>query len=91
MTLHASGASVLRVRLRRDEAGALSLTAADPAGSPVVTVGSLVTRPVEAGQLETAAGAARDALFTVEWVPVPALRRGGDALAGVARCVGERA
>ena len=70
MSLYASGASALRVRLRRDPGGALSLAAADGVGVPVMSVGSLVLRPVTAGQRETAAGGLRDALFTVEWVPV---------------------
>src|SRR5580692_8031138 len=46
VSLHASGATALRVRLRRDQSGDLSLTAADLAGTPVITVGSLATRPV---------------------------------------------
>ena len=72
VSVHAAGASVLRVRLRLDQAG-LSLVAADGAGAPVVSVGSLVSRPVTPGQLE-AGGDLRDALFAVEWaaVPVPA-------------------
>jgi acyl transferase domain-containing protein len=50
VSLHAAGASALRVRLRRELDGALSLAAADAAGAPVVSVGSLVTRPVSAGR-----------------------------------------
>ena len=69
--LQASGASVLRARLWRDAAGALSLTAADGAGVPVVSVGSLVSRPVVAADLTAASSARRDALFAVQWVPVP--------------------
>ena len=69
--LHAGGASVLRVRLRKDAAGALSLSAADAVGAPVVSVASLVSRPVPDGQLAVAGGP-RDALFTVDWVPAPA-------------------
>ena len=49
VSLHAAGACVLRVRLRRD-GDVLSLAAVDEAGSPVVSVESLVTRPVAAGQ-----------------------------------------
>jgi len=71
VSLHAAGASALRVRLRRDDDGALSLTAADSTGAPVVSVQSLVLRPVVVGRLEEAAGGPLDALFSVEWVPVP--------------------
>jgi candicidin polyketide synthase FscE len=69
VTVHATGASALRLRLRW-EAGGLSLVAADGAGVPVVTVDSVVLRPVAARQL-AAGGQLRDALFSVEWVPVP--------------------
>ncbi|HEY1968364.1 MAG TPA: type I polyketide synthase, partial [Pseudonocardia sp.] len=71
LSLYAVGASVLRARLRRSPSGSVSLVAADAAGEPVVSVESLVLRPVAA----PAAGAGRgvrDVLFGVEWVPVPA-------------------
>ncbi len=51
--LHASGASALRVRLAVAGPGELSLQAADATGAPVVSVGSLVSRPVSAEQLST--------------------------------------
>ena len=51
VSLYAAGASALRVRVRVDGGGALSLVAADVAGTPVVSVDSLVSRPVAAGQL----------------------------------------
>ncbi|GAB1639958.1 hypothetical protein KRMM14A1259_03810 [Krasilnikovia sp. MM14-A1259] len=69
--LHAAGASVLRARLRRDGHGNLILTAADAVGAPVVSVDSLVTRPVAVDHLSAGADAGvRDALFAVDWVPV---------------------
>ncbi|MEU9273299.1 acyltransferase domain-containing protein, partial [Streptomyces sp. NPDC048251] len=75
LVLHASGASVLRVRLATDGAGALSLEAADETGGLVVTVDSLALRPVSVEQLETAAGTAfADSLFGVEWVELPAVQ-----------------
>ena len=79
VSLYAAGASALRVRLRRDGDGGLSLAAADDVGAPVVSVGSLVSRPVAAGQLEAGGGGPRDALFGVEWVPVPAEGDAGSA------------
>ena len=71
VTLHATGAAMLRIRLRR-AGGGWSLLAADPAGAPVVTVRSLVLRPVPAGQLEAAGLGVSDALFATTWVPVTA-------------------
>ena len=71
VSLYAAGASALRVRVRVDGGGALSLVAADVAGTPVVSVDSLVSRPVAAGQLAGAGRELADALFAVEWVPVP--------------------
>ncbi|MFE2379800.1 acyltransferase domain-containing protein, partial [Streptomyces sp. NPDC059398] len=76
--LHASGASVLRARLRRDARGTLALTAADALGAPVVSVASLMTRPVAGGQLRASGAGLADALFTVEWTRIP----GGESPAG---------
>ncbi|MEW1634665.1 type I polyketide synthase [Streptomyces sp. NPDC093801] len=71
LVLRASGASVLRVRLVPGGPGAVSLEAADEAGGLVVTLDSLVSRPVSAEQLGAAAApAVTDALFGVEWAPL---------------------
>ena len=53
----------------------LQLTAVDAVGDPVITVDSLVLRPVTAVQLD--GGHDRDGLFTVRWTPAQA----GTALA----------
>ncbi|MGW5172321.1 type I polyketide synthase, partial [Streptomyces nodosus] len=71
VSLHASGATALRVRLAPAGANALSVTAADPAGRPVISIARLLARPVEADQLTGDAGHLRDALFRLEWTPVP--------------------
>ncbi|MGW2332262.1 type I polyketide synthase, partial [Streptomyces sp. NPDC001700] len=68
VTLHAAGASVLRVRLSSAGAQALSLEIADGAGAPVASVESLALRAVADEQLRAAAGS--DALFRVEWSPL---------------------
>ncbi|WP_435856683.1 SDR family NAD(P)-dependent oxidoreductase, partial [Streptomyces mutomycini] len=65
VSLHAVGASVLRVRIASAGSG-VSLVLADVAGEPVASVDSLVLRPVSAEQVR-AAGTASDALFRVEW------------------------
>ncbi|MFE3190891.1 type I polyketide synthase [Nocardia sp. NPDC059240] len=64
IALHAAGCSAVRVRIQlHDSRFALQL--ADGTGSPVLSVDSLDTRPVSAGQLR--ADSVADALFTVEW------------------------
>ncbi|MFF7649492.1 SDR family NAD(P)-dependent oxidoreductase [Streptomyces sp. NPDC007983] len=69
VTLHAAGASALRVRLSSAGSEALSLEIADGAGAPVASVESLVMRAVSDEQLRAAAG--NDALFRVEWSRLP--------------------
>ncbi|MFF1910008.1 SDR family NAD(P)-dependent oxidoreductase, partial [Kitasatospora sp. NPDC058218] len=70
VSLHASGASVVRVRLTRTGEDSVSLAVADASGAPVVSVESLAVRPISAGQLGGVGAVARDALFRVDWVPV---------------------
>nr|AXL05422.1 type I polyketide synthase [uncultured bacterium] len=69
LTLHAVGASALRVRVAPAGQDALSIQAADPTGGPVLTMDSLVLRAVATEQLDTTAV---DALFAVEWTELPA-------------------
>ncbi|MGK5639571.1 SDR family NAD(P)-dependent oxidoreductase, partial [Streptomyces sp. URMC 126] len=65
VVVHASGASVARVRVVPVEAGeGVSVTLADAGGGLIASVGSLVLRPFVAG-----AGSAGASLFGVEWVP----------------------
>nr|WP_284748671.1 type I polyketide synthase [Amycolatopsis sp. RTGN1] len=70
VTLHASGADALRVKLSLAGADALALTIADAAGHPVATVDSLAMRQVSADQLTTEPSGLRDSLFQVDWVPL---------------------
>ncbi|WP_176959700.1 type I polyketide synthase [Lentzea jiangxiensis] len=72
LTLHAAGATALRVRLAPAGAGALSLRVADVTGAPVLSVDRLALREISEEQLRPAGQAERDALFTVDWVPVKA-------------------
>ncbi|MEW2619202.1 SDR family NAD(P)-dependent oxidoreductase [Streptomyces sp. NPDC048106] len=71
VTLHASGASALRVRLTRTGSDTLRLTAAAPSGQPVATVGSLLLRAVTGEQLATARPRGDQALFHVDWSALP--------------------
>ncbi|WP_377475980.1 SDR family NAD(P)-dependent oxidoreductase [Plantactinospora endophytica] len=65
VTVHAGGATHLRVRLTRDEQGDLTLHAFDPTGAPVVTVDRLVTRPLT--DTTVTRPAVGDALWRVDW------------------------
>ncbi|QNP67846.1 type I polyketide synthase [Streptomyces genisteinicus] len=70
VTLWASGATHLRTRVSPAGGGdGITLRAVDPAGSPVVTVERVVTRPAPAAG-DDAAGA--DDLYQLDWTPVPA-------------------
>ncbi|MEU7146390.1 type I polyketide synthase [Nocardia sp. NPDC046473] len=70
LALHATGASTLRVRLRPTGEDTLSVVAVDPAGAPVVTVRSLVLRPMTSGTLQTRV-AGSGGLYAVDWTPIP--------------------
>ncbi|MER7873521.1 type I polyketide synthase [Streptomyces solisilvae] len=78
--LEAVGATSLRVRLASVGAGsdAVSVLVGDESGRGVASVESLVLRPVDADQLNAVGGAARDALFRLEWVDAPAVAAGGE-------------
>ncbi|MGW5445365.1 SDR family NAD(P)-dependent oxidoreductase, partial [Streptomyces asiaticus] len=69
VTLHASGASVLRVRLCSRGPDAVSAALADPAGAPVATVESIAVRPVPSDSLRTGP-ASQGSLYEVTWSPV---------------------
>ncbi|MBB5101297.1 type I polyketide synthase [Streptomyces spectabilis] len=66
--LHASGATVLRVRLAPTSADGVSLAVADGTGAPVATVDSLVLRPVSLDQFS--GGDRGDALFGIDWAQI---------------------
>jgi acyl transferase domain-containing protein/NADP-dependent 3-hydroxy acid dehydrogenase YdfG/acyl carrier protein len=69
--VHAAGAAALRARLAFGPGGSISLTATSGHGEPVLSVDSLVSRPVSAAQLGAARGGPEEALFGVDWTPVP--------------------
>ena len=69
--LHATGASALRVRLVPQGPDAISLHLADTRGAPVASVGSMVSRPVAAEQLQAGPETLRDRLFRVGWELLP--------------------
>ncbi|MFC3352215.1 type I polyketide synthase [Streptomyces echinoruber] len=67
VSLHATGAAVLRVRITARQDGTFLVRAADATGAPVLTVDSLTREPVSRDAVRAAAAAQQDALFTVEW------------------------
>ncbi|SON63900.1 Phenolphthiocerol synthesis polyketide synthase type I Pks15/1 [Mycobacterium simulans] len=71
VSLHGVGATRLRVRIAQCGDDALSVDLADSAGLPVLSVGSLVARPVTAHQLHAevnaAAGESAQGLLEVAW------------------------
>ena len=74
VSLHAAGASVLRVRLTPTGPDTLALLFADAAGRPVATVESLAVRPAGAVESPDAAGGA---LLVPSWVPVDGAETAG--------------
>ncbi|MFG1988989.1 type I polyketide synthase [Actinoplanes sp. NPDC048988] len=64
VTLHASGADSLRVRLTTGASGAVRIDAADPLGAPVLTVEAVTLRSVDDSP-------ARSWRYRVRWLPVP--------------------
>nr|WP_051806080.1 type I polyketide synthase [Streptomyces sp. NRRL F-2747] len=81
VTLHATGANRLRVRITqaasKSPAGgsdAVRLELADPLGTPVATIESLVVRPVTADRVSAAASAGsggRESMFRLGWNQLP--------------------
>ncbi|MFJ4616494.1 SDR family NAD(P)-dependent oxidoreductase [Streptomyces griseus] len=66
--IHATGATLLRVRLSPVGGNAVSLSMADATGQPVASVDTLALRPVSAEALR-AASVGQDSLYRVDWVP----------------------
>ncbi|MFD7504298.1 SDR family NAD(P)-dependent oxidoreductase [Streptomyces sp. NPDC059850] len=72
VSLHATGATELRVRLNPVGTDVFSLTLTDPSGETVATVDALTARPVRGEQLDAVRGTGHDgSLFRVEWTAPP--------------------
>ncbi|MFI0075190.1 type I polyketide synthase [Streptomyces sp. NPDC017227] len=81
VTLHAVGASALRVRLLPTGPDALTLEAADETGGPVLTVDSLVIRALPAEKLaRNGDTATANSLFLLDWREAPAPPSGAPVL-----------
>ncbi|TDK87069.1 SDR family NAD(P)-dependent oxidoreductase [Mycobacterium paragordonae] len=71
--LHAAGASAVRARITPTGPSSVSVELTDALGLPVLSVASMVARPVTEQQLKAAlSGSAGDRLFEVNWSPAPA-------------------
>ncbi|MFE3504466.1 SDR family NAD(P)-dependent oxidoreductase [Kitasatospora sp. NPDC059160] len=72
VTLAATAATTLRVRLTRHGADSVALTATDPLGGPVLTAERIALRPLAPGALAAARPVGRaDGLYHLDWAPVP--------------------
>ncbi|HEY9304873.1 MAG TPA: polyketide synthase dehydratase domain-containing protein, partial [Mycobacterium sp.] len=70
VSLHAAGASAVRARIAPSGPSAVSVELADGLGLPVLSVASMVARPVSQQQLTAAlSGSGGDRLFEVVWSP----------------------
>uniref|UniRef100_UPI001FE04EF0 type I polyketide synthase n=1 Tax=Streptomyces catenulae TaxID=66875 RepID=UPI001FE04EF0 len=76
-TVHATGATALRVRLTGAAAAAaddgsrtVALTLADTTGTPVATVAGLTLRPLSVAALRSAGRSGVDGLLRVGWTPL---------------------
>nr|WP_329878713.1 type I polyketide synthase [Streptomyces sp. SP18CS02] len=67
VSLHAAGASSLRVRLSPAGKDTVALSIADGSGAPVATVESLALRPVDPAQLAAVRHNGQDGLLRLEW------------------------
>jgi acyl transferase domain-containing protein/NAD(P)-dependent dehydrogenase (short-subunit alcohol dehydrogenase family)/acyl carrier protein len=66
--LYGEGHAALRVLAAPGAAGELRLTALDTSGEPVLSVDSLVTRPIDASQLAGARAAGQNFMFALDWI-----------------------
>ncbi|MGH3242960.1 MAG: type I polyketide synthase, partial [Spirillospora sp.] len=66
VTLHAAGASAVRVRVSPLAGDAVNVLVADETGQPVLTVESLIPRPVSADQLDTTGGPG-ESMLRIAW------------------------
>ncbi|WP_190120651.1 type I polyketide synthase, partial [Streptomyces flavofungini] len=72
VTLHATGAAALRVRLTAAGTDGVSLSVADASGEPVAAVDSLVLRPLAVPDAGSDQAGRHDSLYRVDWSVVPA-------------------
>ncbi|MFC9279485.1 SDR family NAD(P)-dependent oxidoreductase [Streptomyces collinus] len=77
LRLHAVGAGALRIRIAPGPGGGERLDAADPAGSPVLSLGGLSALPVSPDQLTSVRRASTVQPLRLEWVSLAVGDAGG--------------
>ncbi|PPT12085.1 polyketide synthase [Streptomyces cinnamoneus] len=77
VSLYATGASALRVRLAAAGSDGVELSVADASGAPVASIDSLVFRRVTADRLTPVAGSRTDSLYRIDWTALPAADAAG--------------
>jgi polyene macrolide polyketide synthase len=82
VSLHATGAGALRVRLAPVGHDAIQLQATDEMGQPVVEIQSLVSRPLATSSVALSRKSAADALYVVDWNPFDPPAVAGGEVAG---------
>ncbi|SCF21925.1 Acyl transferase domain-containing protein [Micromonospora chokoriensis] len=70
ISLHTTGSSSFRIRLKPAGAVGVSFTVADSTGAPVAEIDSLIMRPVSADRLASARGGDHESLYRLDWTPV---------------------
>jgi acyl transferase domain-containing protein len=68
VALHASGATTVRVRMTPATGGGVSVELTDPTGAPVLSLGSVLSRPVQLAPADTRSG---DHVYRVDWSSLP--------------------
>ncbi|WP_349345482.1 polyketide synthase dehydratase domain-containing protein [Streptomyces rapamycinicus] len=84
VTLHAVGATTVRVTLSPAGPDTVAIRMADTIGTPVLSIDALAMRPLAEQRLLEAGGSRGDALFRLEWkeLPVPTAATGPQARPG---------
>ncbi|KZS60578.1 type I polyketide synthase [Mycobacterium ostraviense] len=88
VSLHATGAAAVRVRIAPAGPSAVSVELADDLGLPVLSVAAMVARPVSEQQLRAVlSGAGADRLFELVWSPATAASADMPSCSDVFECV----
>ncbi|MFG3158179.1 SDR family NAD(P)-dependent oxidoreductase, partial [Streptomyces sp. NPDC048219] len=86
VSLYATGATALRVRLAPAGADGMAVLVTDTVGAAVASADALVTREITGEQVAAAApGGTNDSLYRVDWTAVPGAADAGPA-AAAGRC-----
>ncbi|MFI1052621.1 SDR family NAD(P)-dependent oxidoreductase [Streptomyces griseoruber] len=76
VTLHATGATAVRVRIALSGEDTVALDVADATGRPVASIGSLALREIDPERLRARPDRGAGDLFRLDWQPQPATGEG---------------